>query len=106
MNLLCEDPVEAIVGGVFGWCGCGNPEAVAEYILQGLRNVKECRELVEQDKYDEAVKHKFAPDGPYTLLMYCFDKAGLIDHGGSVCACWLNEDGLKVLRKLEEWHES
>lgn len=83
----------AIWGGVFGFCCCGD-------VSKGLKVIKECLEAVESGEA------KNENDFRFYVLFYVLDKLELTHHGFSICGSWLSKKGkdvLTVLRYLEEW---
>lgn len=82
----------AIWGGVFDFCCCGD-------VSKGLKAIKECLEAVEsKEAKDES-------DFRFYVLFYVLDKLELTEHGFSIYGSWLSEKGkdvLTVLRYLEE----
>lgn len=67
-----------------GFCGCGDPEATAAWLLAELKVLR-------------------YPDTPAEwFIAYQFDNLGLTEHGTSVGASWLTDKGKEVVRRLEE----
>ena len=92
---------------VLNWCGCGTPEtalmAIASYLeLQD-------RDITDRESYDQwknEIKEAFPPDGDdgalYNCLAYSLDSAKFTEHGSSICACWLTDDGKYFLWAIRE----
>ena len=99
-----EDAV-SVLGGVLGFCGCGDPEAALRYIRDVLRLIDEPRPdgHVEWEKWYEGHRARevaLLPDeGARWLVYYLLDDKELTEHGGSVPG-WLTGKGDDVLAAL------
>jgi len=103
-----------VIEDIFGWCGCGQPWSAEEWISQGLECIKHIevlRDSVEKTKgrkWDEvcasiqAEYNKLGNEGQVMVLLYCFDAAGLTEHGGSVGGCWLTQKGEDLRKQLSD----
>lgn len=77
------------------FCVCGNPEMVVEHLRQYLMLVKMSHDERVPDEYRLNTIDDF-----YLPYMYTADKAGLTEHGGSVCGAWLTAKGKELLTRL------
>lgn len=75
--------------GVF--CGCGNPGAVWQVILDELA------------RCEGGTGKKWPETGHEYLAAYVVDYAGMTEHGGSVGGAWLTPEGEEALKFLREW---
>lgn len=97
---LCH--LYALLYGDLRFCGCGNPEQVYGLVrdLLGLAPFYDNPDLVR-----ERVGGPSPEDhGPYYLVLYVLDHAGLISHGGSIGGSWLTPKGehyLGLMRRYE-----
>jgi len=76
---------------VLGFCGCGDPEAAATFLVQVLRNI-------------EATHHhgiEWLNEGLKYLVQYWIDDRGWTEHGVSIDYVWLTDDGKLAIRILE-----
>lgn len=92
--------------GLFGFCGCGNPSAVREYVRKSLQLVADRKQKVWEDKmsFDEWKKEKdelFKTDEAELFMWYWLDNKGYIEHG-SLVPGWLTVDGEELLSDLTE----
>ena len=103
--------------GVFGFCGCGDPEVNLQYIMKGLRHIADLKDhvwgtgrIVFDEEHGDMTYGEweiqgvelFKTDAQMWFFMYWADKEELTDHGGNVSGGWLTEKGLDVLEDLEE----
>lgn len=82
-----------------GYCGCGNPQAIATLFRDWLLALD--AKLPSGDT--DWSKREALPgwDSPLALLMlYQLDKFGYTEHGGSVFSCWLDPEGDRVIKML------
>lgn len=110
-----EDLEGALVEGVFGFCGCGQPEKFLSFIADALRIMVNFRRYcdgsddVANDPGWEAAWKKKDSDleslcggaGGVMLLQYVLDKHGFTEHGGSVCSAWPSSKGYAMLAAIE-----
>lgn len=77
--------------GDFPWCGCGEPERVAEAMLSYLTptDPEHPTILIVDDSLDRL------------LLAYMADGEGWTEHGSTVRAAWLTEAGKQVVAALQ-----
>ena len=73
---------------ILGFCGCGNPDKVMEYVGDFLSNLNN---QVWAD-YDNM---------PYMFLIYWADNKGYTEHGTSARCSWLTEKGKELLGDIE-----
>lgn len=70
-----------------GWCQCGNPELTDQFMVDYLSTGGADRVL--------------NPIGPvHTLMAYIADDLGWTEHGDSVRAAWLTDNGREALANL------
>jgi len=94
---------------IFDFCGCGHTKSAVEHIIGALKLIKEKDEINKNTKFEdwyeewaEKVSNFFNHDrGAQTIMWYCFDRAGLTDHGGSVPG-WLTEKGYDLIDLYEK----
>ncbi len=81
--------------GELGICGCGNPDAVYDTVLDLLNAV---------DRFDDdgsRLRETLGPNaGVRHLVMSALDRVGLTEHGGSVWGSWLTPKGRAARRLL------
>lgn len=95
-----DEPLDYILRKVFGFCGCGDPEAAGRYIRDGLQDVADNTTWVRAKGYEyDTYTWKIADEGERYFLWYVLDQTGLTEHGGSVPG-WLSVEGLDVLHDL------
>lgn len=93
-----EDLNSAIWVGIFGFCGCGDPDYQLEKIYQVLKMLN----LGESNK--NAYK-PFYSTNEYDIYLYLLDKYEFTEHGSIINCSWLTEKGtalLYVLRHILE----
>lgn len=93
-----EDLNSAIWVGIFGFCGCGDPDYQLEKIYQVLKIMK----LGESNR--DAYKAIYDTN-EYDIYLYLLDKHEFTEHGSSIGGSWLTEKGtalLYVLRHILE----
>lgn len=78
---------EAICGGLFGFCGCGDND----YEMAKFREV-----LL-------ALQQRICLGFEYQIYLYLLDKHEFTEHGSSVFGSWLTEKGEALLFLLNEW---
>lgn len=66
-------------------CGCGSPEAWAQFLLNVLSDPSQTRGM---------------DDGLRYFVLYTLDAMGLTEHGSSVDGWWLTEKGREVQSAL------
>ena len=110
-----DSPLEAFGIGVLGFCGCGDPEGMAELVASWLRwrkegldgaiNAAEVSLRIDWTKSRERWQQHEARKPEMTgreelLIAYLCDDKGLTEHGGSVYGSWLTETGEQWLAVL------
>lgn len=95
-------------------CGCGHPDYTHEIIRKVLLIQYEWQEDV--ISYDEAMmryKDELGldyknenHDGFLEFVLYSLDTNGIVEHGGSICSCWLTDLGKMYLTVLNIWHDT
>lgn len=107
-GLIYDTIEDALMMGVFGFCGCGMPLCTLAYIRDELESIKRYTEWVNEN-------HHITKDIPSPMenndkeenlgrsyfIWYWFDKMGYTDHGGSVPG-WLTDEGESLLECLKE----
>jgi len=89
---------------MFGFCSCGQPKEVVNYILKSLQLIKKIQDEVWKktitwEKYHKEVKKHYHSEGAEYLMYYVLDKNGYTEHGGSVPG-WLTDKGKQLLKEL------
>jgi hypothetical protein len=86
------------------FCGCGNPEE-AYALVRDLLTLAPFHQ--DWRKVAGRIGGNDGDDGPYYLILYMLDAAGLIEHGGSVGGSWLTAKGVHYLdlMKRHEWDD-
>lgn len=91
-----------------GFCGCGDPEGVLKWVLEGVdRSIgfppdhlawEEKRMWVDTKLHlcDEF----FGGHDAYMFFLYWLDDKGLTEHGSSVCGSWLTQYGEEMTNEL------
>ena len=105
-----EEPVDVILTGFLGFCGCGSPDAALGYLRDVLMYVDEPHHW-SLDHRDEWKKNHvewrkrgdslFTTEGSKYLIYYVLDKEGLTEHGGCVPG-WLSSKGREILEDAIE----
>ena len=107
-GIIYDTIEDALMMGVFGFCGCGMPLYTLAYIRDELESIKRYTEWVNEN-------HHITKDIPSPMenndkeenlgrsyfIWYWFDKMGYTDHGGSVPG-WLTDEGESLLECLKE----
>lgn len=109
-----QDAIEFIIERIFGFCGCGCPYDVAEYIRQALQSIYDIEQKVwtnkvtynewKNDNDNKKKKKIYSSQGAEYFIYYVLDQKGLTEHGGSVPG-WLTESGKELLLDLNELKE-
>lgn len=111
------DGIETFVlEGIMGFCGCGRPDLANEIIFKALLHIEDLEKIRDANFNRPGADPKWKEDldgwnargleifgnlGTETIVYYVLDKAGLIEHGGSVPG-WLSELGEEVLKELRK----
>lgn len=100
-----ENLVQFITIGCLGFCGCGMPEEVLDYVKTGLELINEkppenCNPREEWNRWHKAHRarcdeHFKIQAGEYLFYYFC-NFHGLTEHGGSVPG-WLTGKEKKLL---------
>jgi len=83
-----ESPADFLQTEVLGFCGCGNPSEVMEYVRQMLLK------LNAQDFGDYE-------DLPYMFFVYWANDKEFAEHGTTARCSWLTDKGKELLRDIE-----
>ena len=79
--------ISFIETGIFGMCGCGDPDGTLEYISR----------IMKQLKY-----HKWAEfSHPEMFIIYFLNNKGMAEHGSTAGCSWLTEYGEKILAEID-----
>lgn len=106
---ITYDTIEdALMMGVFGFCGCGMPLYTLAYIRDELELIKRQTEWLMENHHitrdvPEPMENNYKKKnlGRSYFIWYWFDKMGYTDHGGSVPG-WLTDEGESLLECLKE----
>lgn len=97
-----EPYLEFDLYGILRFCGCGDPDAAAKWLLRLLV-------LMDSDPRDlPAIEAHWGAtlDTPaYYLILYYLDAEGWTEHGGNVCGSWLTDKGRAGMIALREFRE-
>lgn len=107
-GLIYDTIEDALMMGVFGFCGCGMPLYTLAYIRDELENIERYTEWVNENHHitkdipsPMENNNKEENLGRSYFIWYWFDKMGYTDHGGSVPG-WLTDEGESLLECLKE----
>lgn len=105
-----DSALEAFGIGALGFCGCGDPEGMAELARDYLRWLNACPGLdavpiwsisLETVAYEDwRARKPEMTDREELLLAYLLDDKGLTEHGGSVYGAWPTDEGNAWLERL------
>ena len=100
-----DDPLDAFHTGVLGFCGCGDPEATTDDILDYLRLLKKRHDdntepgnrwpngSAAWSGNTDAIHARFPDERYLHLIEYVADAVDLTEHGGSCAGGWLTDGG-------------
>lgn len=89
---------ESFVGiALLGFCGCGAEDEALEFVLEALEA------FGDRENGYKRIRAMVPDNGMGAFVLYQFDHHGLIEHGSTVRASWLTDDGKAVLAFLREW---
>lgn len=107
-GIIYDTIEDALMMGVFGFCGCGMPLYTLAYIRDELENIERYTEWVNENHHitkdipsPMENNNKEENLGRSYFIWYWFDKMGYTDHGGSVPG-WLTDEGESLLECLKE----
>jgi len=84
---------EALMVAEFGFCDCGAPEKVLQYIKTMLLTyVTQCQETPTDSRNNAEV----------SFFLYWADTHGYTEHGGSVNASWMSGEGFDLLDTIDQ----
>lgn len=90
----CE--LDYLLTGVLGFCGCGSPEDVGEYVrAMLLRHVKQ----TDSENFSCWERTSYE-DMPTMFFLYWADDNGYIEHGSTIRCSWMTPKGDSLLRDL------
>lgn len=88
-----ENPTEAIVEGIFSFCGCGYPISV-------LYALKEEMEIIKSEDIDKLKRSdSIIDEGHRHIIWYLLDSRNFTEHGGCVPG-WLTDRGEGLLNDI------
>lgn len=90
------DAESFIVISIFGFCGCGDLEAVLVYIREAMQEIKDHKDSGFTSNRLGQFAHS---EGEKYLVWYVLDNASLTAHGGVVPG-WLTAFGKEILQDL------
>jgi len=74
---------------LLGFCGCGNPEEVAKYVIKFLR-ILDRKNWRDYDDLD------------YMFFVYWANNKGFAEHGSTARCSWLTDKGKELLAELKK----
>jgi hypothetical protein len=83
----------------FAFCGCGSPGAA----YATVRDILAACPLHRQPGLRTAMTEDDATSGFWYLTLYTIDRAGLIEHGGSIGGSWLTPKGAHYLPLMQRY---
>lgn len=99
------------------FCGCGDPEAVAELVRDVLAAIEQRWEASQaepevwgpasQSAYEECERalQALIPNKVLTeFVLYSLDAWGYLEHGSNIGGAWLTEEGEQILAALSTPH--
>ena len=101
---MSEEEIQEIIYNDLGFCGCGNPEVVLQFVHQALRLIKQRKESGWNDDSNTAIETHFRSEKDelfYWMAWYFLDRSKLIEHGTGVGGSWLTEKGEDFLQYLD-----
>ena len=101
---MTEEQAQEVIFNDLGFCGCGNPEIVLEFVHKALQLIKKRRDSnFNEETNAELDKHfRSAEDDLFhQIAWYFLDRGRLIEHGGNVCGSWLTDKGKEFLAYLD-----
>ena len=102
----CDDDLDHLyqLTHDLGFCGCGDPESVYNLVrdLLALFEEKWSDKAKQNDAHWREVSQQITDrigggEGVYYAVLYFTDRAGLIEHGGSIGGSWLTAKGKHYL---------
>lgn len=95
---VAHESMADFLGSVLGLCGCAEEEPT-------LDRVHDVLDAIEGQRFDEfRALLRFDEDPAAFYLATCLlDVRGLVEHGTSIRAGWLTDDGRLYLEMLREW---
>lgn len=99
-GMYYDDAEQAILTGLFGFCGCGCPESVILLLRDALQLCKD-----DEHWKGERLTTIFPQEGHAYLMWYLLDSNGFIEHGGCVPG-WITVKGGDLLDALNVLVES
>lgn len=92
-----------------GHCECGRPEDSLEFIKKVLKHINEnedtSNDIDRVDKQKKLESYFYYDSGLMYTFFYMLDKYKLIEHGGSLPACWLETKGKELLENIEKLYQ-
>lgn len=94
---------DALLGGVLGFCLCGQPEEAGAFVARGLELIEQWRKRL--PGHEQACLQHFGSAGAAMFFYYWADNQELTEHGGSVPG-WLSFKGELCLQALKDIAEA
>lgn len=101
---MTDEQVQEIIYNDLGFCGCGQPEVVLEFVHKALQLINQRAEAdFDAASHTKINEHfRFKNDNLfYWMAWYFLDRSDLIEHGIGVAASWLTEKGKAFLQYLD-----
>lgn len=97
------DEQEEEIMSLFGFCGCGVPQAAITTIHECLKRIKYHTDDTQYSKEGYENLNAYPTDeGSRYIIWYLLDAKGFTEHGGSVPG-WLTPEGYDLLKKLDSY---
>lgn len=109
-NINYIDDQDALVQGVFDFCGCGLPDRMLLHVLEHMEALAAHLEYVRNYSIynDSSLVNPLSKYydteriGEAYFIWYWLDKMGFTIHGGTVPG-WLTDEGQELLEWLRAW---
>lgn len=103
-----SEHIEGMIFNYFGWCGCADVLAMAEYLLATFDEIER---RFSADATRPTPNYAEGPfpdaltltDGSRYLIWCLMDDKGWLEHGSSVRGSWLTDEAKDVARPLLKW---
>lgn len=97
-------PIDSILTGRLNFCGCGDPDAVAEYIADGLQFIKDEYYNITGRILEDRIRQVFGNEKSAQFFFQWCDSQKLTEHGSSVPG-WLSKKGINMISDLSVLRE-
>ena len=91
-GLYWDSYAQYIALGLCGLCGCGD-DTIKDDLIQRITHHEE----IKQDDPDYWFSDKYNE-----LLLHILNNARIMEHGSTVCGCWLTPFGKEVKQRIIE----